>query len=213
MTQEQKIDNTVVEGTKENVVETEVINNTVADKNSGKGRGRGGKGRGRGRGRGGKGHGGQGRGKGRGAGGRGRGNDPAYRDAMSKAKYQLLNESTWTSYDLDNAIEERRYVINSRTGQPYQDVSWTVSTSGESDIIKVDGFEFSRDRFFRNPEFRECLEEFYTNQNLDFRMKPVYPRHRYSIASTDEKTGKTGDTGTTEPKRGPAQKWVMTFYF
>lgn len=138
-------------------------------------------------------------GRGRGRGGRGQGKsrkvDPAYQEAMSKAEYQLLEESTWTADDLNNAIEEKRYVINSRTGRPYRDISWTVSTTKESDEIKIDGYTFSRDRFFRNPSFRQRLEEFYTKRNLEFRMKPVYPRQRSS-----------------ETRRS-ALKWVMTFNF
>lgn len=142
---------------------------------------------------------GKGGGRGRGRGGRGQGKsrkvDPAYQEAMSKAEYQLLEESTWTADDLNNAIEEKRYVINSRTGRPYRDISWTVSTTKESDEIKIDGYTFSRDRFFRNPSFRQRLEEFYTKRNLEFRMKPVYPRQRSS-----------------ETRRS-ALKWVMTFNF
>ena len=56
---------------------------------------------------------GNGKGGGRGRGGRGQGKsrkvDPAYQEAMSKAEYQLLEESTWTADDLNNAIEEKRY--------------------------------------------------------------------------------------------------------
>ena len=122
---------------------------------------------------------------------------PEYIAAISRADNQLLMESTWTKEDLDNAIEEKRYVINPRTGRPYRDVQWTVNTTGEHDVIQIENYKFSRDRFFRNPRFRSKLESFYESRNLEFRMKPIYPRNQKRDSN----------------KRVPAQKWIMSFRF
>ena len=128
--------------------------------------------------------------------GRKRTPNPEYQAALISAERQLFNESIWTQNDLENAIEEKKYIIDPNTGYPFNSISWTVSTRDEDDTIEMDRWKFSRDHFFRNPRFKQSLIQFYQSRNLSFHMKPLYGRRK-----NNQKT------------RERPNKWLMTFYF
>ena len=91
--------------------------------------------------------------------------------AYEKAYTQFLYGECCADYEyMDSQICNRKYMIDSRTRQPYKSYRYVINLSRENDLITIvengKEFIFKKSKFLSNRQFKDDIQKYYDKMNL-----------------------------------------------